>query len=176
MGSLTWFRLPLIVQCFLFFIPVNIYVVGDWLAAGVQWIFLRYQQSYLGNSLIFFTRDLNYIEEGLFKGRSAVAAEAGVAATVFMVLAVILLLIAYQKESGAGVKFAAIASMGGGCLYLVSDIIQYGVFFHGPAGFVIPVGVPIILICGRGMYRLKFPDADMEGVVESEIAKENERQ
>ena len=59
-----------------------------------------------------------------------------------MLLAVFFLCAAYETESGTWVKAAAIVSMGGGCLYLIADMIQYGVFFHGPAGFTIPVGVP----------------------------------
>lgn len=168
------FRLPFITQCLLYLIPVNIYVIGDWLAVGVQWFFFRYQQSYLGNSLIFFTRDLYYIEVGLLKGRSAVAVEMGMVATVFMVFAVLILLIAYLKESGAWVKVAATVSIGGGCLFLVSDMIQYGILLNGPAGFTIPIGVPIILVCSWWMYRMKFTETEPEGSDDKAVSEKNE--
>ena len=156
------FRLPLIAQCLLFLVPVNIYVLGDWLAAGVQWILFRYQQSYLGNSLLLFTRDLYYLQEGIIKGRSALASEIAVVAAFCMICAVFLLFYAYAIESGAWVKTAAMVSLGGGCLYLIGDMVQYGMFFQGPSGFTIPVGVPAILVCGLWMYRMKFPDNDTE--------------
>ncbi len=156
------FRLHLIAQYLLFLVPVNIYVLGDWLAAGVQWILFRYQQSYLGNSLLLFTRDLYYIQEGILKGRSALASEIAVVAAFCMISAALLLFYAYAIESGAWVKTAAIVSMSGGCLYLVADMVQYGVFFQGPAGFTIPVGVPVILLTGGWMYRMKLPDNDTE--------------
>jgi hypothetical protein len=168
------FEHPLIVQCVLFLIPVNIFVIGDWLAAGVQWIFFRYQQSFMGNSFIVFIKDLYFVQEGIIRGRSAVASEMAVAATFFMALAVFLLFTAYQRKSGTWVKAAAIVSMGGGCLYLIVDMIQYGVFFHGPAGFVIPIGVPVILVCGWWMYLMKFPDATILKSDETELFDENE--
>ena len=44
------FKISLLLQCLVFLIPVNIYVIGDWLGTGVQWVLFRYQQTYLGNS------------------------------------------------------------------------------------------------------------------------------
>jgi len=166
----------LIVQCVLFLIPINIFVIGDWLATGVQWVFFRYQQSYLGNSFLFFTKDVSYVQAGIIRGRSAVASEIAVVATFLMVLAVFLLLVAYERESneresGTWIKTAAIISMGAGCLYLIADMIQYGMFFQGPAGFTIPIGVPAILVCGWWMYRMKF--VDREGSDKPAIIEEN---
>jgi hypothetical protein len=172
------FRLPLIVQCLLFLIPVNIYIVGDWIAVGVQWIFFRYQQCYVENHLstilIFFTKDLYYVQEGILKGRSAVAAEVGVFATFIMILAFLLLILAYIEENGTWVKAAAITSITGGCLYLVSDMIQYGILFNGPAGFTIPIGVPIILVCGWWMYRMKFPEIENERSDDKAVSEKKE--
>lgn len=140
----------------------------------MQWIFFRYQQSYLGNSFLLFTKDLYYIQEGILQGRSAVASEVAFAAAFCMVLAVLLLLNAFAVESGKWVTAAAIVSMGGGCLYLIADMIQYGVFFQGPAGFTIPVGVPAILVCGWWMYRMKFPDTGTESPDEIQCIDEDE--
>jgi len=153
----------IIVQCVLFLVPVNIFVIGDWLAAGIQWIFFRYQQSYLGNSLIFFTRDLYYIQEGILKGKSVVASEITYVAISLMVLAVFLLIIAtYQEKPETLVKASAVMTMGSGCLYLIADMVQYGIFFNGPAGFVIPIGVPVILGCGWWMYQMSYFETDLE--------------
>jgi len=33
-------------------------------------------------------------------------------------------------------------------VFLVATLVQYGITLSGPAGFAIPVGIPIILIIG----------------------------
>ena len=168
------FAFPLVLQCVLFLIPINIFVIGDWLATGVQWELFRYLQSYLGNSFIFFTRDINFITSGTITGRSALATGFNVTASAFLLIALCILLYVYLEKSAAYIKGAAIITVAGGCLFLLSDIIQYGVLFHGPAGFTIPIGVPIILVCGWWMYRTKFPDNEPEGTGEKETSEKNE--
>ena len=56
---MTRISLPLLCECLLFFVPLNIYGIGNNLATGVQWALFRYQQSYLGNSLFLIQRDLD---------------------------------------------------------------------------------------------------------------------
>ncbi|MGA2162447.1 MAG: hypothetical protein ABSG28_09700 [Methanoregula sp.] len=168
------YAVPLILQCILFLIPINIFVIGDWLAIGVQWELFRYLQSYLGNSFIFFTGDINFITSGAITGRSALATGFNVTASAFLLLVLCFLLYVYLKKSSAYFKAAAIITIIGGCLFLLSDMIQYGVLFHGPAGFTIPIGVPIILFFGGWMYRMKFPDNEQEGTGEKETSEKNE--
>ena len=55
---MTRISLPFLCECLLFFVPLNIYGIGNYLATGVQWALFRYQQSYLGNSLILIQGDL----------------------------------------------------------------------------------------------------------------------
>ena len=160
MKKLSPFAVPLILQCILFLVPVNILVIGDWLGTGVQWGLFRYIQSYLGNSLIFFTNYIAYIASGTLTGKSALAAGLDVAAAACLILALCILAGAYLKRSAAYVQAAAIVTLAGGCLFLLADMSLYGVFFSGPAGFAIPVGVPVILVCGWWMYRMKFAETD----------------
>ncbi|MEN6443392.1 MAG: hypothetical protein ABFC71_06555 [Methanoregula sp.] len=159
----------LLIQCCLFLIPINIYVIGDWLATGVQWGLFRYQQSYFGNSLIFFTKDIYFINNGMIYGRSALASAMVGIATFLLLLACIFLILAFQCENGAYVRAAAIITLTTGCLFLIADMIQYGALFHGPAGFVIPVGVPVILVCGLWMYRATFTDNNTQRSDENKI-------
>ena len=174
MRKISPFAVPLILQCSLFLIPINIFVIGDWLAIGVQWELFRYLQSYLGNSLILFFRDIFYIASGAITGRSALAYGFNVAASIFLLLALCVLLYVYLKKSAVYLKVAAIFTLAGGCLFLLSDMCLYGILFHGPAGFAIPVGVPVILVCGWWMYRMKFPVAEQEGSDEGAISEKNE--
>jgi fatty acid desaturase len=64
------------------------------------------------------------------------------------------------KQSAAYVKTAAIATIAAGCLFLLADMCLHGVFFSGPAGFAIPVGVPVILACGWWMSHMEFPETE----------------
>jgi hypothetical protein len=148
MDNETRLRLPLIVQCCLFLLPVNIYVIGNWLGAGVQWILLRYQQTYLGGSLIFFYKDVAYVLQGTLSGKSAVSAEISFIATLCLVLATLLLVAATMKGIVSLGKIAAVITVFGGFLFLIADAIQYGILFNGPAGLVFPVGVPVIIVSG----------------------------
>ncbi len=126
------FAFPLVLQCVLFLIPINIFVIGDWLATGVQWELFRYLQSYLGNSFIFFTRDINFITSGTITGRSALATGFNVTASAFLLIALCILLYVYLEKSAAYIKGAAIITVAGGCLFLLSDIIQYRSFVPWP--------------------------------------------
>jgi hypothetical protein len=174
MVTLSRFRLPFITQCLLCLIPVNIYVIGDGLAAGIQCAFFRYQQSYVGNSLIFFSKDLYYIREGWITGHSALAAELATAASLLLMVSIIICLYVGLEESATFVKAGALITLLVGCLFLLSDLLQYGLSFHGPAGFTIPIGVPVILVCGWWMYRMKFPEIENAGSDDKAVSEKNE--
>ena len=44
---MTRISLPLLCECLLFFVPLNIYGIGNNLATGVQWALFRYQRTIL---------------------------------------------------------------------------------------------------------------------------------
>ena len=167
MQKISPFTVPLVLQCLLFLIPINIFVIGDWLATGIQWGLFRYQQSYLGISLILFYKDISYIISGTITGRSILAAGFNVAASLLLLLAFCILLYIYVEESITYLRTAALITIAGGCLFLLSDVIQYGVFFHGMTGFAIPIGVPVILVSGWWMYQMRFTDTELEGADET---------
>lgn len=160
------FRLWLVVQAFLFFIPVNIYVIGDWLGAGVQWILLRYQQTYLGNSIIPVTRDITHLLNGTIRGRSAIALALWDSGAFLFIAAMILVILAYTRKDSRLVTKASIVTITGGILLTLSDGVQYGIWFNSPAGFVIPVGIPLILIIGGWMYRTSSEPDESNGTRE----------
>jgi len=45
---------------------------------------------------------------------------------------------------------------------LVLSFFSPGIFFFGPAGYAIPIGVPVIPACGWWMYRMQFSDREEE--------------
>lgn len=165
MNNETRVRLPLIVQCCIFLIPVNIYVIGNSLGAGVQWILFRYQQTYLGNSLIFFYKDLEYVQLGMHSWKSAVSVEISFIATLCLVVATLILIAAMMKRTVSWGKAAAVITVFSGLLFLVADVIQYGILFIGPAGLVLPVGVPVMIASG---YLAFITDFSVSAISENE--------
>ena len=139
-------------------LPTNICIFWEHLGAGLQCSFFRYQQTFLGASLITLVDDLGYVASGIIGGRSAVS-------ILLWALGTGLLLAAagyavYRRHDGiAGIKRPlALLTAGGAAAYLLSCVAQYGPGLHGPAGFSIPVGVPLIL--GVAGYILKMEEDD----------------
>lgn len=155
------YRIPLILQCLVFLIPINIYVIGDWLGTGVQWALLRYQQTYLGNSLILVTKDINYVLTGVISGRSGLSYMLWAAGVLLFIIAIVLVVFANINEDSGMIRKASLVTIIGAVLLTVSVIMQYGIFFNSQSGFAIPVGIPVILIIGWWMYQEKYePDRD----------------
>jgi len=152
------FRIPLILQILIFVIPINIYVIGDWLGTGVQWALLRYQQTYLGNSLILVTKDITYVLSGVIGGRSGISYILWATGVLLFIIATILVLYANISEDSAMVRRASLVTITGAVLLTASVMMQYGIFLNSQSGFAIPVGIPVILIIGWWMYREKFED------------------
>ena len=67
------YKISLLLQCLVFLIPINIYVIGDWLGTGVQWALFRYQQTYLGDSLILVTRGITLVLNGTIGGMGGIS-------------------------------------------------------------------------------------------------------
>jgi hypothetical protein len=154
------YRIPLVLQCLVFIIPINIYVIGDWLGTGVQWALLRYKQTYLGNSLILVSKDITYVLKGVISGRSGNSYILWTAGVVLFIIATILVILANTDEDSVMVRKASLVTITGALLLTGSVIMQYGIFFSSQSGFAIPVGIPVILIIGWWMYQEKFePDA-----------------
>jgi len=147
-------------------LPANIYVIGDAIGAGIQCSFFRYQQTYLGTSLITLVDDFGYVASGTISGRSALS-------ILLWVLGTALLLGAagyavYRRHDGIDRirRPLALLTAGGAAAYLLSCIAQYGPTLYGPAGFAVPVGVPLILAVAG--YVMTVEDDDESGYEEEE--------
>ena len=159
------YKISLLLQCLVFLIPVNIYVIGDWLGTGVQWALFRYQQTYLGDSLILVTRGITYALNGTIGGMSGISLVLWATGALLFIIALILVILANIKEDPARIKNASLFTLAGGIIFFVSIILQYGVFLTSPSGFAIPVGVPIILVIGWWMYQEPFEHSAGENKV-----------
>lgn len=149
--------IPFACSLLLCVIPLNIYVIGDYLASGVQWALFRYQVSPLGNSLIALDRDGYYITNGILTGSGAVSTLVWIAGGLLLVLALICGLASWIGHavsrldnhralliSRAGGAFTLLAAL----LFFCSMAIQYGLMLHSDHGFSIPLGIPVVLVAG----------------------------
>lgn len=162
------FKISLVLQCLVFLIPINIYVIGDWLGMGVQWALFRYQQTYLGNSLILVTREITYVLNGTISGRSAISLILWAIGALLFIIATILVILANTNKDSSLIKKASLITITGGIIIAISILVQYGILLNSQSGFAIPVGIPIILVIGWWMY------SEMNDSDESEIKPEKE--
>ncbi len=147
-------RLPLLLTILLFVIPLNIYVIGPWLACGVQWAFFKYQTYSMGDSLITIARELEFIFMGIYTGKTAFSVYLWVAGVAVLIVALLLLLVAFaDKDKDHDPRFPGLLLVSGGFFFLASCIAQYGFFLDGPAGFAVPIGVPLVWVVGWWVYR-----------------------
>ncbi|MDD1661473.1 MAG: hypothetical protein LUQ49_03320, partial [Methanomicrobiales archaeon] len=141
---------PAILHVVTLLIPMNIYVIGDRLGAGVQWPLVRYQETYLGRNVISIFTDGGYILHGNFTGRTALSTSIWILGAILLFLA---LGIALWQGVGSSRRNRGYLLISGTFSFLISSIIQYGLYFHGPAGIFIPVGMPVLLILGGLLLR-----------------------
>ena len=141
-------------------LPINVYIIGDAIGAALQFPFLRYQQTYLGNGVITVLRDLDYVTSGTIPGHSALSILLWVLGTLLLVAAIVYFA-ARRQEGYESFRMPLSLLVGGaGGAYLASCFAQYGLALHGPAGFSIPVGVPLIVAIA--VYILKAEGMDDE--------------
>jgi len=156
-------KIPLILQILIFLLPVNIYVIGDWIGTGVQFLFFRYQQTSMGNGFILLNREIYFVFSGILKGRSAFSSVVYVVGVALIIIATILIVSDYIRKEPGFLKQTAIINGIAAAVFIGSVFLQYGIFLNGASGIDVPFGVPIILIIAFWQYRLaSAPPAEAE--------------
>jgi hypothetical protein len=158
-------NIPKIFLWVLFVIPLNIYVIGDWLGTGVQWALFRYQQTYMGSNLILLNQDVQYILDGFTGGKTTLSILVWITGIIFLLLALLVFGNTPRKSAARHVGILCILY---GLTCLISDVIQYGIFLHGPAGICIPIGIPIIFMAGGWLYAGERKNNQKSGSPENE--------
>lgn len=150
--------LSLIVACLL--APLTVFAIGDWIGAGLRFPLFLYQETIYGASLIPVWREISYVTSGIIGGRSALSILAWALGTALLLVAAGYLI--YSRGDGITAirKPLALLIASSALAYLISCILQYGPLLYGPAGFAIPVGVPLILAVAG--YVLKVEDEETE--------------
>ena len=147
-------------------LPINIYIIGDAIGAALQFPFLRYQQTYLGNGVITVFRDLDYVASGIITGRSSLSILLRICGTLLLVAAIVYFAARRQESYDSFRTTLSLLVGGAGGAYLASCFAQYGPTLHGPAGLAIPVGVPLLFAVA--VYILKAEGMDDEPEYEEE--------
>ncbi|WP_440949836.1 hypothetical protein [Methanosphaerula subterraneus] len=139
-------------------IPSTIFVIGDWLGTGIQGPWFSYIVSYQGTSLISAYSNLGYVTSGILSLKSAISILLWEAGTVLLAAATCLLLYEHAKRSTRH-RVPGLLTILAGIAMLASLVQQYGPLLNGPAGFAIPVGLPLVFVVGWWVYRYEAVDA-----------------
>jgi len=160
-------KIPLVLQCLVFLVPINYFVIGNGIGNGIQLALFRYQQDVFGTNFYSVTDELLNAVSGVLPANRVLAALLWVIGTSLLIGSFCLHVLNVQKKRPGYVKYAAIVTLIGGVIFLASDIARYGLLFQGPDGFCIPLGIPFIfLLGGLGLWY-----ADKEGRPEPNIAE-----
>jgi hypothetical protein len=158
-------RIALILQCLPFLIPLNIYVIGDWMGCGIQALFFRYQQTTMSSSLIFLNREIGFVLTGIVTGKSALATVVWATGVFLIIIATLVVVSAVFTTRTDLIRKAAFFNLGGALLFMLSIVIQYGILLHGPAGIAVPLGIPVLLVIAFWQYRISTGPAGEESGV-----------
>ena len=138
--------LPVLLCVVFFILPLQIFIIGNNSGIGVQGAIYRYQVSDYGTSFILIPRDLTFVLDGTYSGRTALSVNLWFLAAILLACTTIFSLIHFD-DFDLHYKGQILISLSISCLiFLASCVAQYGIFFNGPAGISLPVGIGMILI------------------------------
>lgn len=153
----TLMLLPFLLFLFLVLIPVEFYIMGQGFGFGIKGICYQYQVTYLGNSFMPITYENQYVLSGIITGKNAYAIFVWTLGAIIFGIATGSLFFSaacqsrvFQMISAGGVIVASI-------LFILSDMLKYGLFFSGPAGLALPFALPLLLFLGWVIYRVPTP-------------------
>lgn len=153
----TWI-ITLSLLIFLFFLPLQCFIIGDNQGFGIQGAVFRYQVTESGISLIPITYEIGYITNGIYHGKTALSIMFWVTGTLVLVCTVYLSIILLNGMNPLILNYIITGITSSCILYLGSLFFQYGVFFSGPAGISLPVGIfimalfAVFLYCNESMF------------------------
>ncbi|MDD1687214.1 hypothetical protein [Methanoregula sp.] len=132
----------------LLLIPLNIYLLGGGIGTGIQWGLFRYQVTAGGESLVSLSQDLSLVSAGLITGNNAVAYLLWALAVLLLIGYFIVTVSAVLMEKPGIFRNNSLLLPVCGSLFLIADLVQYGMLLNSPGGLCIPVGIPLFFILG----------------------------
>ncbi len=136
----------------LFIFPLHFFIIGEANGYGIQGVFYRYQISSYGISFVPITAEIGYVTSGLINGKSALAILLWVAGTCSLSAAFFLFLLWFYELNSDKIRSISRLIFLSSVVFIFSSFAQYGVFFCGPAGVSVLIGIPV-LICFGWMFQ-----------------------
>jgi hypothetical protein len=136
----------------LIFVPLNIFIIGNWLGAGIQFSMIKIQFVDQGMSIINLIQELQYIISGIIVGKSIFTILMWAIGFFLIIISFICLCVLNYRQTILKIKYNGLLLVLASIFFLASIIIQYGPFFHGPAGTAIPIGLPVLFVVGAWMF------------------------
>lgn len=137
---------------FLFFLPLQCFIIGDDLGLGIQGAVYRYQMTVEGNSLIPITHEIGYVTSGIYRGKTALSLILWALGTLVLVCTTIFALVHGSHLNRRSLEFI-IGGIAGSCMvYLASCIVRYGPLLSAPSGTSLPLGILIMAMFAIFLY------------------------
>lgn len=133
--------IPFCLLVFVFFLPLQCFIIGDNQGLGIQGAVYRYQITGNGISLIPVTHEIGYVMNGIYQGKTALSVILWGVGTLVLVCTLLLSFIRVNRINHPILHFTLAGTFSSCILYLGSLVFQYGILFSGPAGISLPVGI-----------------------------------
>ena len=133
------------------FIPIQIFVIGDFYGGGFQTALFRYEDTIFGSFIVLISHDIWSVITGNAVGLYALGLVLWVIAACFLLVTLVLLCTGkkdFGRKMVTGGKLIVISAL----LFCSSIISQYGVLFHNIMGISVPLGLPLLVLVGFWMY------------------------
>lgn len=142
--------LVLLALCFV--IPLHFFILGNDVGYGIQGAYYQLKVSGYGVNFFTITSDFMYSIQGIYTGRTLISDILWLSGSILLTIGTIIWLI-NEKEIQRLKLLSGFLIITTGIVYLISVIVQYGIFFNGPAGISIPFGIPLIFFIGYWMVK-----------------------
>ena len=131
--------------CIIFFIlPLQCFIIGGDQGLGIQGAVYRWQMTIQGDSLIPITRELSYVQSGIYTGKTALSVILWALGTVLLALTTMVSCMYWNRLPVHYLRSVTMGLAGAGIVYLGSLTAWYGPVFSGPAGISLPIGIIIL--------------------------------
>jgi len=142
------YKIPLILQCLLVFVPLNIYMWGDWILVNLQWAFFRYQYTAQGSGFFPLNWDIEYLFLGFTSGtHNILSVVFWTGGSILLFAGLLFAIAACLQGEATHVRTASLLTFGAGIFYLISALDRF------VTGFAIPLGLPVLFAIAYLSYR-----------------------
>jgi hypothetical protein len=130
---------------FFFIIPIEFFVLGDGYGYGVKGFTYQYQVTTQGVSLIPITYEMDYILNGTITGKTATSILLWITGVIIYLIGMAVFLLTYDLKKRVFNRICTFFIFSSVLLVIFSSMLQYGIFFSGPAGISVLIGLPLLI-------------------------------